>query len=83
LKEAHKCSHRKVQLPNTGIHEPLRFLVPNFLLDCVDLVCQGMESSVQERLGPIEAYLEEGHINDPMYRISTLRGQAESWGCSA
>jgi len=60
--------------------------------DSASLLCAGeispgelhpdVESSVQERCGPVRAHLEEGHKNDPRDRTAPLQGQAESWGCS-
>jgi len=42
-----------------------------------------MKVSVQERHGPAGMHLEEGHRNYPRDGTPLLRGQAESWGCSA
>ena len=55
---------------------------------CADETSPGVlhsdvESSVQERHGPIGAHLEEGHKNDPRNGTSPLPGQSESWGYSA
>ena len=41
-----------------------------------------LESSVQERHGPVGAHPEEGHKNGPRDETPHLWGQAESWGCS-
>ena len=40
-------------------------------------LCPDVESSAQERHGPVEEHPEEGHENDPRHGKPTLQGQAE------
>ena len=47
------------------------------------VLCPDVESSVQEKCGPVGEHLEEGHKNDPKDGTAPLQEQAESWSCSA
>jgi len=44
------------------------------------ILCPDVESSVQERHGPVGVCPEEGQKNDPRNGTPLLRGQAESTG---
>jgi len=44
------------------------------------VMCPGVESSIQERYGPVGLLSEEGHKNDPRDGTSPLQGQAERAG---